>query len=261
MNCQEIQPLLHAYSDGELDAARSLEIEKHIHTCPECRQAYRNQSVLKNAITSSAPYYKAPASLRHGILTAASLQTAAGEPAKPRARHWQWNNLTAGIAMAACLLFGFFIALEFQQHSTDGGQLIGELTSSHIRSLLADHLIDVVSTDQHTVKPWFDGKLDFAPPVNDLAAQGYPLAGGRLDYINGRTVAVLIYKKQKHFINLYIWPSTGSEETLQFGNDNGYHLVNWTHSGMTFWAVSDVNPKDLANFSDLFLNASASTAR
>ena len=260
MNCTEIRLMLQAYSDGELDAVRSLEVEQHLQSCPECSQAHKNLSVLKNAIRSSALYFKPPASLRQSIIAAASLQTAAEAPAKPRPSRWQWNNLTAGLAMAACLLVGFFVSLQFQQHSTRG-LLLGELASSHVRSLLADHIFDVVSTDQHTVKPWFDGKIDFAPPVNDLKDQGYPLAGGRLDYINGRTVAVLVYKKQKHFINLYIWPSEGSEETLLVASKNGYNLVNWNHSGMTFWAVSDVNQKDLADFSTLFENAGAAAAR
>ncbi len=259
MNCQEIQTMLHAYSDGELDAAGSLEVEKHLQTCPICRQAQKNQSVLKKAIATGAPYYKAPASLRQSIIAAASLQTAAEKPAKPPTRHWQWNTLTASLAMAACVLLGFFAALQLRQHSS-AGQLIGELTSSHIRSLLADHLIDVVSTDQHTVKPWFDGKLDFAPPVNDLADRGYPLAGGRLDYIEGRTVAVLIYKKQKHFINLYIWPDSGSQNMIYLGSDNGYNLVSWNYSGMAFWAVSDVNQKDLQDFFGAFRGAGPSSA-
>ncbi|MGB8356763.1 MAG: anti-sigma factor [Chthoniobacteraceae bacterium] len=249
MNCKEIQNLLHAYGDGELDVMTSLEVEKHIQTCAQCKRTLENQIVLGKAVATSAPYFKMPSDLRESILHSARQAVQAEQPRITRHR-WQWNPLATGLAMAASLVLGFFLAMQFQQHSARD-LLVGELASSHVRSLLATHLIDVVSTDQHTVKPWFDGKLDFAPPVNDLAAQGYSLEGGRLDYIGGRTVAVLIYKKQKHFINIFIWPSSGSGEELQLAAKNGYNLVNWNHSGMTFWAVSDMNQKDLMEFSGL----------
>ena len=259
MNCKEIQSMLHAYNDGELDATGSLEVEKHLQTCPECRQAQKNQAVLKKAIAAGAPYFKAPADLRRNIIAAASLQTAVEAPAKPRAPRWQWNTLTAGLAMAACLMIGFFMALQLNQRSARG-QLLDELASSHVRSLLAAHLMDVVSSNQHTVKPWFDGKIDFAPPVNDLSGQGFPLLGGRLDYIGGRTVAVLVYGKQKHFINLFIWPGPGDEESEVITSRNGYNLVGWSHAGMTFWAVSDVNKNDLIDFLHLIDSAATPAA-
>jgi len=252
MNCQEIKNLLHAYSDGELDAAGCLEVERHIQTCPGCKQALENLSVLKSAIATAAPRFKAPTNLRHGILAAAR-QAAATE--QPRAtRPWQWNTLNAGLAMAASVMVGFFIALQMNPRENKALP-IGELASAHVRSLLATHLMDVVSTDQHTVKPWFDGKLDFAPPVNDLAAKGYPLAGGRLDYIGGRTVAALVYKKEKHFINLFIWPSSGSQGTWRRISVNGYNLINWNTPDMTFWAVSDMNPGDLQEFAEMSRDA------
>ncbi len=251
MNCREIQAMLHAYGDGELDAAGSLEVEKHIQSCPQCRQAHENRLALKKAIAAAAPYFKAPGILRSRIAAAASLQSAADTPAKPPVLRWQWK---IALAMAVCFLLGFFASLfvEIAPPPAARNVLVAELASSHIRSLLADHLMDVASTDQHTVKQWFDGKLDFAPPVSDFAGQGYPLAGGRLDYIGGRTVAVLVYKKQKHFINLFIWPSAAGDESRKLtATKNGYNLVNWNHSGMSFWAVSDVNQKDLAEFAKL----------
>ena len=248
MNCQEIKNLIHAYSDGELDAAKSLEIEQHIQGCAECKQALSNLSVLKNAITTAAPRFKAPANLRHGIL-AATRQTTVTEQSRV-ARPWRWNTVYAGLAMAASVMIGFFIALQMNPRENKAFP-VGELASAHVRSLLATHLMDVVSTDQHTVKPWFDGKLDFAPPVNDLAAKGYPLVGGRLDYIGGRTVAALVYKKEKHFINLFIWPSTGSPGAWRRISVNGYNLINWNTQDMTFWAVSDMNPGDLQEFAEM----------
>ncbi len=120
---------------------------------------------------------------------------------------------------------------------------------------MANHLMDVVSTDQHTVKPWFNGKLDFSPPVADLTAQGFPLIGGRLDYLDGRAVAALVYQRNKHYINLFIWPSTDKQEGLQISTYNGYHLLHWSQSGMTFWAVSDVETAELRTFVQSFQNS------
>jgi anti-sigma factor RsiW len=123
-----------------------------------------------------------------------------------------------------------------------------QVVSSHIRSLQANHLSDIVSTDQHTVKPWFSGKLDFAPVVKDLAAQGFPLEGGRLDYLDNRPVAALVYKRRQHTINLFLWPTPGSDSGARTFSIRGYNLAHWTRSHMAYWAVSDVNAGDLAEF-------------
>lgn len=259
MNCTEIQNLLHAYVDGELDAARNFEIEQHLHSCPDCRSVQRNLATLKRGVTTSAPYFKAPADLRHRVL-AAVRETAGAEsdvvetPRTTRSYRppWSW-----AIGMAACLAIGFFSAQFVAPRHTEDSALVRELTACHVRSLLATHLMDVVSTDQHTVKPWFDGKLDFAPPVKDLATSGYPLLGGRLDYIGGRTVAVLIYKRQNHVINLFIWPSANNADAPQAGNWNGYNLVQTNAGGMTYWAVSDVNQESLAEFAKLVTTPNA----
>jgi len=246
MNCDETQKLLAAYSDGELDLTRTLEIEEHLEGCESCRKAVEGLSTLKKAIGEGAPYYKAPMELRQRVI--ASLPRSV--PAEQTRHFWQMSGWGAGLAMAACLSIGLFLgALVYRPHQFRK-EVVSELTSSHIRSLLATHLMDVVSTDQHTVKPWFDGKIDFAPPVQDLADHGFPLVGGRLDYIHGRTVAVLIYQARKHIINLFIWPSTGNEaEPSSPTSEQGYNLVNWRKGGMTFWAVSDLNTKELSEFS------------
>jgi len=260
MNCEEFQTLLHAYLDGELDAARSVELERHVADCPQCKQALQNQTTLKRAITSSATYYKAPVDLRRWIFTATQTAATAQEPRPetpqaqqtPQTQHtvirWKFSPLAAGLAMAACLALGFFIAIGLKDNAASRGLIVDELTSAHVRSLLATHLMDVISTDQHTVKPWFDGKIDFAPPVPKLDAKGYPLLGGRLDYIGGHTVAALVYKKEKHFINLFIWPAPGGDYPPRDAKRNGYNLVNWSSSGMTFWAVSDTDPASLHDF-------------
>jgi anti-sigma factor RsiW len=145
----------------------------------------------------------------------------------------------AGFALAACLV----LLLAIPRDRT----LPDELVSDHIRALQPGHLMDVVSTDQHTVKPWFDGRLDFAPPVNDLAPQGFPLTGGRLDYVAGRQAAVLIYQRRQHIINLFVWPERGGPAPLSTSR-NGYNIVRWNQNGMTFWAISDLGANELAEF-------------
>jgi len=251
MNCDETHKLLAAYSDGELDLTQTLEIEEHIESCESCREAVEGLSALKKAIGAGAPYYKAPEELRQRVI--ASIPRSV--PPKQTRYSWRMSGWAAGLAMAACLSLGLFLGtLVYRPHQLRK-EVASELTSSHIRSLLATHLMDVVSTDQHTVKPWFDGKIDFAPPVQDLSDRGFPLVGGRLDYIHGRTVAVLIYKARKHIINLFIWPSTSNEAKISSPlSQQGYNLVNWSKAGMTFWAVSDLNTKELSEFSQAVEN-------
>ncbi len=162
---------------------------------------------------------------------------------------WQW--LKWGIPVAGTALIAFLLATALTRPSTDE-RLAQEVTASHVRSLMAAHLTDVASSDQHTVKPWFDGKIDFAPPVKDLAAQGFPLVGGRLDYLQNRQVAALIYQRHKHFVNLFIWPAPRSSNTTEKpAVRQGYNLIHWNQSGMTFWAVSDLNPAELREFVEL----------
>jgi anti-sigma factor RsiW len=162
---------------------------------------------------------------------------------------WQW--LKWGIPAAGTALIAVLLATASFGPSTEA-RLAQEVTASHLRSLLADHLTDVASSDQHTVKPWFAGKVDFAPPVKDLAAQGFPLVGGRLDYLQDQKVAALVYQRNKHLINLFIWPVTRSANTTKRpALSRGCNLIHWDESGMTFWAVSDLNPAELREFADL----------
>lgn len=246
MNCQEARPLIDFYADGELDAARILELEKHFAACPKCQTEWRNVQMLKKALQQDALYFSAPNDLRRAIK--AELRK---EPeAKPRFGFWRWwTAVGAGFAMACLVLLA---ATSYTRTSADQ-RLAQDIVSGHVRSLMADHTLDVVSTDQHTVKPWFNGRLDFSPPVKDLAAQQFPLVGGRLDYIDGHSAAALVFHRNKHVINLFVWPAKGSDSNpTELSPIQGHHLVRWSKAGLTFWAVSDLNDKELLEFAQAF---------
>jgi len=255
MICKDAQNLINGYVDGELDLIRNLEIERHIQDCALCTQDYKNHQVLSNAIKTGSLYFKAPADLRRRIQL--SLRKAAKAEAGRRMLPKWWFNIAAPMAAAAVILLAL---VPFLRGPSADDLLAGEVISSHVRSLMASHLADVSSSDQHTVKPWFAGKLNFSPPVEDLAKQGFPLIGGRLDYLEDRPVAALIYQRQKHFINLFIWPS-GSDSDVETKTvlRQGYNLFHWTRSGMTFWAVSDLNNAELQKFVQLVQNQTSSS--
>jgi len=258
MDHKDIQELLPAYVDQELSIVDALAVERHLETCPACRREIEEQRGASLRIRSGAAYLHAPQALGARLdarLDARSPAQPAREPARADARWWQarwqawWPQLAGALALALALGWGigaYRTLPSTQQRQTE------ELVASHVRSLQVDHLADVASSDQHTVKPWFIGKLDFAPPVADLGPQGFPLIGGRLDYLDGRDVAVLVYRRNRHPINLYIWPGAGEPAKLQTAPQTtqaqGYHLVRWSDGGMNFWAVSDVTESDLAQF-------------
>ena len=269
MNCEEIKNLMDAYLDGELDPITSQKVEQHLRNCRKCEEAYEVETAMAHAISQAAPYYKAPlelreriqVSLREAVGTPASRGAAAEDPLPVRRPEgvrrgvffdmpWNWLALAAAIALAAIVASSFLPKV--RQPGADQF-LATELIASHVRSLMADHLTDVASSDQHTVKPWLDVKLDFAAPVVDLSSDGFPLIGGRLDYLDNHSVAALVYQRRKHFINLFIWPTTpldGKEQKIV--EREGYHLVHWADGDFTYWAVSDVSVGDLQNFRQSF---------
>ena len=255
--CADMKLLMHGLLDGELDAANALRCDEHLAACPACTAEYESYRALREAIRTGDARRRAPDALRSRVLTAldAAAHPASGAP-RPRAAppgstgfRRRWAGLASGLALAASL--ALFVAAPFR-----GADPANEIVAGHVRSLLAEHLTDVRSSNQHEVKPWFAGKLDFAPPVVDLASAGAPLVGGRLDYISGRVVAALVFRRREHVINVFVWPlaaqgtQSGSpiEETVQ----DGYHVVHWTEGGMTFWAVSDLNLPELRAFADAF---------
>ena len=256
MNCKVAQNLIDGYVDGELDLVRNLEIERHIQGCALCAQGYENHQMLRNAIKTGSLYFKAPDNLQRRIRL--SLRKDAEPRAILRALPKWWFNIAAPMAAAAVIVLAL---VPFLRSPSVDDLLAREVISSHVRSLMASHLADVPSSDQHTVKPWFAGKLNFSPPVEDLAKQGFSLIGGRLDYVDNRPVAALIYQRQKHFINLFIWPSeSDSDVGTKTVSRQGYNLSHWTKSGMTYWAASDLNNVELQQFVQLVQNQNSPTS-
>ena len=243
MNCDEMNPLLHAYSDHELDLEHSLAVERHLQTCPACAAEKRSIQSLRSALRRGDLAYRASPQLRDRIRSAIGGTGAKTQPRSAQPRFWQWLALGA-TAFAAITL----ILRPAGISSRD--QLADEAIANHVRSLMASHLTDVASSDQHTVKPWFNGRIDFAPTVTDFAAQGFPLVGGRLDYLDGRNVAALVYQRDKHFINVFIWPAAHPVRDDVFAR-RGYSIVNRNFSGMHYCFVSDLNAPELARFAEL----------
>ena len=247
MSCELTQRFIPGYMDGELDLVRTIEMEMHVKRCAACAQKLENQQELRAALWRSSLAYAAPAVLRDRIQS--SLRASSGvevqeRPFKsPSLQIWQWAGAVAVLALFS--LTGW----QLTARPSSDQRIAGEVFSSHVRSLEANHVMDVVSTDQHTVKPWFDAKLDFSPPVEDLANDGFPLVGGRLDYLEGRKVAALVYQRREHMINVFVWPNpTGSKAAQAIESRQGYNIMRWSHGGFQCWAVSDVAPSDLAEF-------------
>src|SRR5438876_1444320 len=269
MNCEEATKLMDGYLDGELDPITSQAIEQHLRECHKCDQAYKTHGSIIRAIGHATPYFKASAELRERIQS--SLRDETTEHAvrngvrgaqvlshkrQPEPRSilletpWNW------LGLAAAIIFGAIIALNVvpRAQRPEADQFLAtQLIASHARSLMANHLTDVASSDQDTVKPWLDAKLDFAPAVVDLSEKGFPLIGGRLDYLDNRPVAALIYQRRQHFLNLFVWPlGPGRAGSTKAMTRQGYQLLHWVDSDLNYWAVSDINEKELQQFKQLF---------
>jgi anti-sigma factor RsiW len=255
MDCINAQTLLDTYLDQELDPVRNLEIEEHLHSCARCSQTCSDSQVIRRSLKTESLYFKAPADLQKRIQRSVRLAAKAEAPAG-----WlsaSWFKIAAPIAATALvvlMLVPYFAAPSSEELLTQ------EVVASHIRSLMVNHLADIPSTDEHTVKPWFNGKLDFSPPVSDLAKQGFPLVGGRLDYLNNRPVAALVYQRDKHVINVFVWPSDSSAQSgAPIKTRQGYHVIRWTGSGMTFWVVADLETNQLTTLADLLKSLAATS--
>lgn len=268
MVCDDNTRLLHGYLDGELDLVRSLEIEEHLNICAECARELQSQRTLRKAFRASALYERAPSGLGARIRASLGAEAAAPldgtEPAKRMADSKRGNVVAIGgsprrsalnwLAVAAMVVLAAIVGWRVVPGGRPSNDelLAQQVVASHIRSLQPGHLMDVQSTDQHTVKPWFNGKVDFSPVVKDFAQQGFPLVGGRLDYVERRNVAALVYQRRQHLINVYEWPDDrAADRPMHAASLDGYNMLVWQRSGMYFCAVSDLNPSELREFSQM----------
>jgi len=248
VNCHELTTFLHAYVDGELPLSQALEVERHLEGCATCGRADAELRKLREAIQGADLYFPAPSALRARIRAP---QGAAGAIKTRRFRVGNW--LAVGAAFVLLATGGAWLFRLMWAGSSDE-PLMQQLVASHVRSLmLASHKLDVESTDRHTVKPWFEGKLDYSPPVPDLADHGFGLIGGRLDYLDNKPVAALIYQRRNHTINVFLWPTDDASPSAPvLATRQTYQLVRWRQSGMVCWAVSNLNAAELQEFARLF---------
>jgi anti-sigma factor RsiW len=232
MTCAEVSTLLEACVDGELDFRSNLEVEAHLAECSACGNQVRERMELRDAIAEAGLYFPAPRGVRQRVRQSL--------PGRPWPRALWLAPVAAGLLLAAVLI-----------PRLGAPAMEEEVVSAHVRSLMPEHLLDVPSSDTHMVKPWFNGRLDFSPPVKDLKAAGFPLAGGRLDYVRDRRVAALVYQRHRHAINVFVWPSSRGDGGVEKDSRQGYNLLHWTHGGFEYWAVSDLNQQELSDFARL----------
>jgi anti-sigma factor RsiW len=244
MDCDEAEILLHALIDGELDAGHARDVETHVAGCPRCAASLAAYRQMSQAIAQADLRYTAPASLRRRI------EASLPKPRPAPSRRNVLRGFAMGSAVSALAATGL-VAIVLR--NDDQQRIMSEVVSAHLRSLQAGHLTDVISTDQHTVKPWFNGRLDVSPPVIDLTAQGFTLVGGRLDYVDARAIGAVVYRRRQHVINLFVAQTPNIErraaktETVQ-----GFNIRHWSERGLNFWALSDIGADELAEFGEKF---------
>jgi anti-sigma factor RsiW len=253
MNCEDSRTYLPAYLDDELEVAENVRIQKHLADCADCRRAEEEQLALRSAFRDPGLYAHPSADFAKRIETAVRRQAKEEARSRRSARFesfgfesFRWVPAAALLGIVATVGGLMIINSLGSSHQ----QLIADaVLTGHIRSLQAEHLVDVPSSDRHTVKPWFQGKLDFSPPVPDLSELGWTLIGGRLDYVDGRPVAALVYQRRRHNINVFLWPRQGAaDDNIKQVDAQGYQILHWNGADMTYWVVSDLNKAELANF-------------
>ena len=234
--------LLHAYLDDELDLVRSMELEDHLALCGDCAHEVASYRALHEVVAGSELRYQVPEAFRARLME--ELKESERPPTVEVAQQrrmpwWSWATVAACVLIAASAVV---LSLNFRSQRS----LTHELVSDHVRSLMATHITDVLTSDQHTVKPWFNGKVDFSPQVRDLSADGFELIGGRLDYVEGHDAAAIVYQRRKHIINVFTWPSSGNDENPSATAEQGYNVIGWKQAGMQYCAVSDLNRQELS---------------
>jgi anti-sigma factor RsiW len=253
MECSEARELLGAHIDREIGGREALEVQRHLDACAACREQRDACASLRKVVGEGATRYRAPDALERRVLAALS-------PSRMRERQatvgsWRW--LALGSALASVVAIVWSASLVLMKPSADD-LIIDEVVSSHARSLLSGHVVDVASSDQHAVKPWFNTRIDYSPPVHDLTAEGFPLVGGRMDYLDHRPTAALVYHRHQHTINLLIAPAalSGRDSGPRVESKLGFHVLHWVRGGMAFWAISDTEAGELEKFREAFLSQS-----
>ena len=248
MNCTDSRSRLHAYLDQELDLPGVLAIDEHLASCEACKAIFARHFALQSGIRKHAAYYTAPATLKERIRGVNGVT--------PRWQQPRFQRFQLGAAVAATALVSWIAAIQY--NSLPEAEFLAEqVIASHARSMLTTRLADVSTSDEHAVKPWLSSKLDFSPPVTDLTGAGFPLVGGRLDYLDNRPVAALVYGHSQHVINLFVWPDRRSGRSLpmQSLSKHGYNVLHWINGGMAFWAISDLNATEMKTFAEAYLGA------
>jgi anti-sigma factor RsiW len=250
----DLEAQVDAYLDGELAEADAAELEAHLSSCASCGRFREDRLALRTAIVAAIPTLEATDLLRARVR--AAVRSRSGAPMHPGVARAPGRWIAYAATLAAVAIGSWHLG------SLRAGEtvLTDEVLSSHVRSLMPGHLSDVVSTDQHTVKPWFDGKLDFSPPVHDFAGRGYPLLGGRLDYLDGRPVAALVYGRRQHIISVFLWPASRAVPVTAPRMRKGYHVLHWATADFVYWVASDVGESELADFAGMLRLADSTTA-
>jgi anti-sigma factor RsiW len=247
VRCTDAQTLIESYVDGELDLVRNVEIEEHLGDCRICSPMHQDALELRSRIREEISYFRASADLQKRVRTAIGAKQA--DAKRSRVPIWTWSGALAAVLLLSVITVGL---LRRAEESSREEMIAQEIVADHLRSLMANHLTDVTSTDQHNVKPWFNGKLDFAPPVNDFAPEGFPIVGGRLDYLEGRPVAALVYQRRLHPINLFVWATAEKYSDKPTRQDRqGYTILFWSRDGMTYCAISDLAADEMQTFAAL----------
>lgn len=260
MNHPDMEAQVDALLDGELSSADAAAVEAHLHGCSSCSRFRTQRLALRSAIAAGVTRRTASPALRERVRDAVRREAVRGQPRGRTVIRPAWTWLAAAATVALVAVGSWQLGAAHGAAGATADALEEQVLASHVRSLMPGHLSDVVSTDQHTVKPWFDGRVDFSPPVHDLAGRGYPLLGGRLDYVGGRQVAALAYGRRRHVVSVYIWPSGGAAPVSAGPDRNGYHLIHWATPVFTWWLVSDIGAGELSDFGAMLRLADSATA-